>query len=152
VQARPLRPAQWSYVAEGGGDHRAARVLVVDDDPVTCGFCARVLRRAGYEVSLAGDSCSALTLIHSGQPDVVVTDASTHGGLEESRGRLDSFVGFVLAGPRPPLLVLATGLLPSATLVQFMVEHPGIVYLPKPFGPKALVSTVAAAIRARRPA
>ena len=44
-------------------DHRAARVLVVDDEAPVRTFAARVLRDGGYEVAVASDGPEALRLI-----------------------------------------------------------------------------------------
>src|SRR5215218_6377452 len=52
----------------------AARVLVVDDDPIITDVLARYLTRAGYDVLLAHDGMGALDLVARAQPELVVLD------------------------------------------------------------------------------
>jgi len=51
-----------------------ARIAVVDDEADLAGILANRLRRAGYEVSLAGDGLAALELIGRERPDLVLLD------------------------------------------------------------------------------
>jgi two-component system cell cycle sensor histidine kinase/response regulator CckA len=54
---------------------RPLRVLVVDDEEPIRRFVQRVLRDAGYEISLAADGPAALAMVGAGQEiDVLVTD------------------------------------------------------------------------------
>ena len=51
------------------------RILVVDDDPICGDATARVLRAAGFEVSLAPDHRLALEDLESARPvDLLITD------------------------------------------------------------------------------
>lgn len=54
----------------GGGE----RILVVEDAPDVRMICARILRRAGYDVKTAGDASEALEVLRSAQVDLVLTD------------------------------------------------------------------------------
>jgi two-component system, cell cycle sensor histidine kinase and response regulator CckA len=71
--------------------HTAAtgiRALVIDDEPAVRAFVERVLHDAGYETMTAPDGLAAKDLVlHSGPPDIVVTDESMPGmcGHEFSR-------------------------------------------------------------------
>jgi putative two-component system response regulator len=56
-----------------------ARVLVVDDDPAIRDLMTRLLRREGYEVSVAQDGPSALASIADGPPDTVLLDVVLPG-------------------------------------------------------------------------
>lgn len=51
-----------------------ARIAVVDDEADLAGILANRLRRAGYEVSQAGDGLAALELIGRERPDLVLLD------------------------------------------------------------------------------
>ncbi len=51
-----------------------ARIAVVDDETDLAGILANRLRRAGYEVSVAGDGLAALELIGRERPDLVLLD------------------------------------------------------------------------------
>jgi PAS domain S-box-containing protein len=50
------------------------RVLIVDDDQKVCALLSELLEDEGYEVANAADGGSALELVHSFEPDVVVSD------------------------------------------------------------------------------
>ena len=50
------------------------RVLTVHHDEKVCAFLLELLRQEGYEVSTAADGRSALDLIKSFEPDLVITD------------------------------------------------------------------------------
>ena len=52
----------------------AARILVVDDDPISLRFVVALLGGEGYEVLESEDGDSALALIRQHQPDLVVSD------------------------------------------------------------------------------
>jgi two-component system, cell cycle sensor histidine kinase and response regulator CckA len=63
--------------------HTAAtgiRALIIDDEPAVRAFVERVLHEAGYETMTAPDGLAARDLVlHSGPPDIVVTDESMPG-------------------------------------------------------------------------
>ena len=52
----------------------AARILIVDDEPVVTEVVERYLRLEGYEVCLASDGISALDLAREWRPDLMVLD------------------------------------------------------------------------------
>ncbi len=56
------------------GTSRPSRVLVVDDEPAIREFLARILRRGGYEVTLASDGPSAIEIVRNGPPDAILCD------------------------------------------------------------------------------
>lgn len=61
-----------------------ARVLVVDDDNAVRDVLQLILRRAGYDVRLAGNGLEALNEMRSGGADLVLLDIEMPGmnGLE----------------------------------------------------------------------
>lgn len=61
----PVLPPSWS---------QPPRLLVVDDDPTVREIVAEVLADEGYAVARAGDGATALKLVDTLQPDVVVSD------------------------------------------------------------------------------
>jgi two-component system response regulator MprA len=77
------------------------RILVVDDDRAMREGLERVLRRDGYEVSLAGDGESARTALATCPPDAVVLDLQ----LPDSDG-VDICRALRRAGDRTPVLML----------------------------------------------
>jgi two-component system response regulator MprA len=77
------------------------RILVVDDDRAMREGLERVLRRDGYEVSLAGDGESARAALATWQPDAVVLDLL----LPDSDG-VEICRALRRAGDRTPVLML----------------------------------------------
>ncbi len=55
-------------------DSPPCRLLLVDDDPDTRSIMARVLSRAGWTVTEAGDGQDALTAMADGRPDLILLD------------------------------------------------------------------------------
>ncbi len=56
-----------------------ARILVVDDEPSARTGLEKLLKQEGYEVDVAGDGHSALSLASERPPDLVVTDLKMPG-------------------------------------------------------------------------
>ena len=50
------------------------KILVVDDEPAIRDLVQMVLTREGYQVSVAQDGQTALTLVRSIQPDLILLD------------------------------------------------------------------------------
>ena len=57
-------------------ERRRARILVVDDDDSIRALLLQELTEEGFEVVVAANGEEALTLFHSGKPDVVISDIS----------------------------------------------------------------------------
>ena len=51
-----------------------ADIVAADDDPGVRSVVARVLRRAGHDVTMCQDGAELLNEVHATHPDVVVTD------------------------------------------------------------------------------
>lgn len=114
----------------------AARVLIVEDDPVTAEVFARALQRAGHDVRIAQDGNQALHAIRDNEPDIVVLDLGlpTVPGIEVLRRLRQSEHGSV------PVVVVSGS---SPRMLRSAVElvEPG-VWLEKPLRPAELVATV----------
>jgi CheY-like chemotaxis protein len=54
--------------------HRAARVLVLDDEPSIRDFLGRVLTRAGYTALIAPTGAAALDIVRTDPPDAILCD------------------------------------------------------------------------------
>jgi PAS domain S-box-containing protein len=85
--------------AEDGGPARSLRILLVDDHPDTLGTLARMLRRAGHEVTTAISVASALEAASTGPYDLLISDV----GLPDGSGvdlmrRLHPLPGIALTG------------------------------------------------------
>ena len=63
-------------------DPSTRRILVVDDDEVSCYAIAKALRDAGFAVLLAPDHHLALQILEGPQPpDLLITDLVMPGGI-----------------------------------------------------------------------
>jgi DNA-binding NtrC family response regulator len=113
-------------------------ILVVDDEARIREFLVRWLKPAGHDMREAPDAETALDLVASSPPDVVLCDMQMpgHGGLwlvEQMRMQFPAVA-----------IVLATGVdsLPPAVSLQ-----PGVVeYLVKPFDRERVLAAVARAV------
>ncbi|UIX34098.1 response regulator transcription factor [Streptomyces sp. GQFP] len=130
-----------------GGDRtgrggRAARVLVVDDDPTVAEVVSGYLDRAGYVVDRAGDGPTALAGAATHWPDLVVLDLMLPGmdGLEVCRRMRER-------GPVPVIMLTARGDEDDRILG---LEVGADDYVTKPFSPRELVLRVESVLRRTR--
>jgi CheY-like chemotaxis protein len=120
-----------------------AKILVVDDDPVTQVTVRRVLEQAGHAVVVTDDGAEGLARFRAETFDLVIPDIfmPSMDGFETMRRVLQQ---------RPDLLIIMTSGRPS---VPESMQEPdyltmatklGAVHaLPKPFKPAALLAMVA---------
>lgn len=112
-----------------------ARVLVVDDDPVTRGLLAGYLENEGYEVREADSAEAARELLRAGDVAVVLLDIRLPGedGLQLTRElRARSDIGIILVtGSRKEAVDRVVGL-----------ELGADDYITKPFEPRELLARV----------
>jgi two-component system NtrC family response regulator len=120
-----------------------ARLLVVDDEQTQREMLERILARAGFAVSTAGDGKQALELLGTNDFDLLLTDQRMPvvDGLQllEQAQRLQ---------PRLPV-VLMTAYGTVSTAVEAM-KRGAVDYLTKPFERDELLLVVDKAIRQRR--
>ncbi len=118
------------------------QVLLCDDDSMIRRTYARVLRQAGFEVSIAEDGAAAQALLAVGGFHCVVTDLAMPGmtGIELLRS--------IRAVNELLPVVLVTGS-PSLESAVQAVEHGAVRYLLKPVTPEELLGAVADAIHSR---
>lgn len=115
---------------------QGARVLLVEDDPVTAEVFARALQRAGHDVRVARDGNQALHALRDEAPDLVVLDLGlpTVPGVEVLRrlreGDNKNLPVVVVSGSSPHSLRAAPELI-----------SPGC-WLEKPVRPAELVTAV----------
>ena len=112
-------------------------VLVVEDDPSIRDLAQRVLLKRGYTVLAAASPGEAVALVgERGVPvDLLVTDVM----LPEMSG---PDLAKILAAQRPGLPVLYMSGYTDTTVVRGGRLDPGATFLPKPFGPEALLRKV----------
>ncbi len=115
------------------------RILVVDDDASIAEMVSIVLRGRGFDVATAGDGPTALSMLRSAEPDVVLLDLMLPGmdGIEVCR-RLRE----VSAIP----VIMLTARADTTDVVEGL-EAGADDYLTKPFEPEELVARIRARVR-----
>jgi DNA-binding NtrC family response regulator len=128
---------------ENSSESFLARILVVDDDEVTCKNLRRILTKAGYCVVTHSNSARALEDLHHNSFDLLVSDL-----------RMPYMDGLTLLDEAkrfsPQLeVILITG---YATVQEavFATKKGAFHYLSKPFTPEELRQVVGAAIEQKR--
>lgn len=113
---------------------REPHVLVIDDDQSIRELILLALQDEGYRVSTASDGVSALNLLQSTRPDVILLDMSmpVMSGVEFARVYRET------DGPHAPIIALTAGRSPSMSATQISAAG----YLAKPFDIDELVSLV----------
>jgi DNA-binding NtrC family response regulator len=109
------------------------RALIVDDEPIICRACEKILIREGYSVKVAYSGKRALAILEQEQFDILFTDLkmSEIGGmelLETVRLRYPDLVPVVI-----------TGYATIASAVETM-KLGAFDYLPKPFTPDEMAA------------
>ncbi len=119
----------------------AARVLVVEDEPVTAEIVCRYLDRAGYATMSEGDGNAAVARASAWRPDLVVLDIMLPwlNGLEVLRRLRDR------RGPRVAVILL-TAKGEEADRIRGLLLGADD-YVVKPFSPAELVARVEAVLR-----
>jgi len=119
-----------------------ARILVVEDEPSIREVLSLYLRRAGYEVEVAGDGRAALESLADRMPDLVVLDLMLPhvDGLEITRWLRER-------GDTPIIMLTARREEPDRIAG---LEMGADDYVVKPFSPQELVSRVRAVLRRTR--
>jgi PAS domain S-box-containing protein len=133
------------------GELAGLTVLVLDDEPDTRDLLERVLQDAGAQVVVAGDAATALGLVESQRPDVLVSDIG-----------MPDVDGYEFLRQVRELGAGRGGAVPAVALTAFARSEDRIralragfsVHVAKPVEPSEIVATVASvAIRgARTPA
>ena len=116
-----------------------ATILLVDDDAIVTEVVERYLLRDGYQVRLARDGATALSLARRDRPDLIVLDIMLPdiNGLEVARQlRAESAVPIIFLSARGEETDKILGLGLGAD-----------DYVVKPFSPKELVARIAAVLR-----
>ena len=120
----------------------AARVLVVDDDPVIQKLLKVNFEMEGYEVLSAADGAEGLDQVASGNPDVIILDVMMPkmNGLEVLAAlKADSDTDTI-----PVILLSAKA---QAGDVQAGLDRGANAYVTKPFDPLDLLDRVGTLIK-----
>jgi DNA-binding response OmpR family regulator len=125
-----------------GADTDQPAILVIDDDAKIRNLVVAYLRAEHYEVATASDGASAVDLVRSRQPDIVILDVVMPGidGIETLRRiRTFSDVYVIMLTARAEETDKVVGLSVGAD-----------DYVTKPFSPRELVARVKAVLRRLR--
>ena len=119
------------------------RVLIIDDDPLMCAGCQKVLERRGFTCTAAQDGLRALECIRRSSFDAVLLDLKMPGlsGMETLKKLRDE-------SPNTAVVII-TGYASIDSAVE-AVKAGAFDYLPKPFTPEVLTTRVRQAVRAVR--
>ena len=119
----------------------AKRILVVEDEPVICEVCLKVLTEAGYEVHIAANGREGADKLKTQSYDLVIVDA-----------RMPMMDGQQLyrhikqQHPQMADRVLMTSGEVVGGDMQTFLEESGVPFLPKPFTPGDLKKAVEKAL------
>jgi two-component system response regulator ResD len=121
----------------------AARVLVVDDEPIVRDVLGRYLSRSGFEVTTAEDGDAALERFAAAPPDLVLLDLMLPG--------IDGVEVFtrIRAGHDTPVIMLTAKGEETDRLVGLEIGADD--YVTKPFSPREVVARVRAVLRRAGP-
>jgi putative nucleotidyltransferase with HDIG domain len=123
--------------------HRAARILVVDDESHVRSMMGATLEREGYEVQLAASGHEAMALMEENTYDLVLTDIVMQDGngialLEQ------------IHGSEPHLPVVMVTAIHDISVAIDSMRRGAYDYLLKPFEREHLVGTVVRALEHRQ--
>lgn len=129
----------------GGAGDPACRILIVEDDPAQALFAEAILRHAGMEVRVLGESLPVLDELDRFQPDLLLLDLNMpdHDGLEltamiRARGRHPDLPIVFLSGDQ------------DRHRRAEALDAGGDDFLVKPIRPAHLVSAVTDRVRRAR--
>jgi len=125
-------------------DHRAPRILVLDDDAVSRRIAPSYLEQAGFEVSVAPNGPEALAVAAEWKPTLILLDLadSLAGGLELLR-RLRGFE------PTRALPVVVATALHGDESVERALSDGADDFIRKPYRAVELIARVRAQVRLR---
>jgi CheY-like chemotaxis protein len=118
-------------------DNNKKKILVVEDEPIICRICARILTTHDYSVDMAENGLVARNMIENAHYDICLTDVRipVMGGIELYKFLEESY----------PLLaektVFMTGDSVSNDIKQFL-ETTGTKCILKPFTPDELNAVI----------
>lgn len=138
----PYSPTFPSYQQEGKMSDKP-RILVVDDEPVICRNCSRILTECGYKVETLQSSRMAMERIKAEPFDVVLLDLKMPG--------VDGMELLHLIKEIDPKIVsiMMTGYSTVETAVEAM-RSGAFDYISKPFTPDELSIRIEKALEKRR--
>ena len=131
------RPSGRSRVASTG----QARILAVDDDPMTLRYVRNALSGAGFVPLVTADPDEALRIVESERPQLALLDLMLPG-----RDGIDLMGGILDVADIPVIFLSAYG---RDEVVARAIEAGAVDYMVKPFSPTELAARVRGALRWR---
>jgi DNA-binding response OmpR family regulator len=118
------------------------RILVVEDEPVICEICVRVLTGEGFKVDIAANGELAETKLQESRYDLILIDIRTPvmNGEELYQWINEKYPELVSR------VLFTTGDVMGGD-VQYFLETAGRPFLPKPFTPDELRTIVRETLR-----
>ena len=115
------------------------RILVIDDDPMLCGFCTTVLSNEGYQVYVASNGHEGLRLLRQEPFELVITDIfmPEKEGLETIMELKSAFAGVKI------IAISGGGTIKRELTLQMAKDLGADHVLEKPFEVETLINTVA---------
>jgi two-component system response regulator VicR len=118
----------------------AAKILIVDDDPVICEVIGILVQQAGFQPLMAVDASGALALDAKHQPDLAIVDVD----LGRTTNGLDLLCELKTLRDVP--VILLSGLSSLDVRVSGL-ELGADDYITKPFGDAELIARIRAHLR-----
>ena len=122
----------------------ALRILLVEDDDATRGALARLLRRAGAEVTTAPDGAEGLDRLLRGRFDVLLTDLHMPTAAMDGVGLLQHARALPLAN-RPRRTIAMSGEYDRRALGDLMDQSASVDFFFKPVDLNQLLDTLGGA-------
>jgi two-component system, OmpR family, KDP operon response regulator KdpE len=131
----------------------AKKILVVEDDQVTCKLMSGALQSAGYQVFVAGDAATAVRMARTEDPDLITLDIRL-----DMASPGDSWDGIALGSwlrrlrqgqernGRPAMVVVSGQ--EAGDVIDKVASIGAHSFLPKPFDKQKLLEVVAEALKA----
>jgi DNA-binding NtrC family response regulator len=101
-------------------------IVVVDSEPVVRDIIRKILEREGYQVMPIEDPRSAMEVIKTAHPSLVITNVNLPGMTGHDAMRM-----FKEGCPGVPVLMVSG--LPDCDIIQHWMEEDGFDAFPKPF-------------------
>lgn len=134
-------------VPHGVAANSKVKILVVDDDRKLLQKVRSHLEKRGYEVATAEDGTSALELVQSFSPNLVVLDINFPDSKKSRSQNIDGVevLGRLREAGNLPILMLSTSNIPAVKAMALSMGADD--YVTKPVEMKELCTRIAAVLR-----
>jgi len=116
---------------------KGKRILIVEDEPIICEICLKVLGGEGYDVEIAANGQEGVNKLKEKSYDLIIIDMRTP--VMDGR-QLYQKIGETYPAMIGRVIMTSGEVVGSDT--QSFLEKYGMPFLPKPFTPKELKEAV----------